>query len=727
MKILLIILCIFIFPSITYSEEDSCFNIEIYDDENIKIDYLEIIPKNYRKFKLTQLKNLVSLEDDLGKNLHFSKKLKFNSKIIVFFSNELICELNAKIRMHGDGRDHYDLIDGDIFSSMDVEILNGNIFNSVKFKLFLPKAEGGSSEIFNSVLFRELNFLAPETKYLNVKIGDKNIQYLYQDSLSKEMLEKNYRREGPIIEADEENTFGLMRIQNKKWVSLNTENSGEILGVINKEMAALKNNFYINLQKEIHSNSLINYSILSNNNLIHYNNLSDFVLLGLATGSEHMFSFNDMRFYYDMSYGVYYPIYYDGEPNSNYQNISMPKNISKYINLDVENLIKKLNNIDMKLLNTKLRKFGLNESNNYTSERVKLIKNNLRNLVNKNKISISDDSYNFENLEKYFKNKNIYVVYQEKENNFLTCKFFKKDCSISKFTEEEKIDLIRQRYKKNYKLTNKPQYTFFGTQQNLTKNQIRGIYSWSQKVIQDNAILFSLNTNIKIDYDEKKIELNYQDSNSRAVIGGNESFIKSWKIILNGKKRLNGKDNLIDKETNLTGCLTFLDIIVEDIEIIGKDLHCEDSVNFIRSNGSVKKIDIINSFSDAIDMDFSNLRIDTINIDNSKNDCIDFSFGNYKINNLIANNCGDKGVSVGEKSIVKIDDFTLRNSIYGAVSKDSSTLYIENANLSNLKYCVAAYNKKNEFTGAVLKIKNIICNNFHNKIFKDNFSKIILG
>ena len=29
------------------------------------------------------------------------------------------------------------------------------------------------------------------------------------------------------------------------------ENSGEILGVINKEMAALKNNFYINLQKEI--------------------------------------------------------------------------------------------------------------------------------------------------------------------------------------------------------------------------------------------------------------------------------------------------------------------------------------------------------------------------------------------------------------------------------------------------------------------------------------------
>ena len=166
---------------------------------------------------------------------------------------------------------------------------------------------------------------------------------------------------------------------------------------------------------------------------------------------------------------------------------------------------------------------------------------------------------------------------------------------------------------------------------------------------------------------------------------------------------------------------------MEDIEIIGKNLHCEDSVNFIRSNGSVKKIDIINSFSDAIDMDFSNLKIDTINIDNSKNDCIDFSFGNYKINSLIANNCGDKGVSVGEKSIVKIDDFTLRNSIYGAVSKDSSTLYIENANLSNLKYCVAAYNKKNEFTGAVLKIKNIICNNFHNKIFKDNFSKIILG
>ena len=77
------------------------------------------------------------------------------------------------------------------------------------------------------------------------------------------MLEKN-NREGPIIEADEENTFGLMRIENKKWASMNIEKSNKILGDINHEMMAIKNNFYLNGQKELNTNSLINYKFLSN-------------------------------------------------------------------------------------------------------------------------------------------------------------------------------------------------------------------------------------------------------------------------------------------------------------------------------------------------------------------------------------------------------------------------------------------------------------------------------
>ena len=56
----------------------------------------------------------------------------------------------------------------------------------------------------------------------------------------------------------------------------------------------------------------------------------------------------------------------------------------------------------------------------------------------------------------------------------------------------------------------------------------------------------------------------------------------------------------------------------------------------------MKNIEIENSMSDAMDVDFSRLDIERINIKSAGNDCVDFSYGNYKIYTLIASNCGDK-------------------------------------------------------------------------------------
>ena len=57
--------------------------------------------------------------------------------------------------------------------------------------------------------------------------------------------------------------------------------------------------------------------------------------------------------------------------------------------------------------------------------------------------------------------------------------------------------------------------------------------------------------------------------------------------------------------------------------------------------------------------------INNLYISNSKNDCIDFSYGNYEILNSKIENCGDKGVSIGEKSEVKIKSSKIKNSNYG--------------------------------------------------------------
>ena len=122
----------------------------------------------------------------------------------------------------------------------------------------------------------------------------------------------------------------------------------------------------------------------------------------------------------------------------------------------------------------------------------------------------------------------------------------------------------------------------------------------------------------------------------------------------------------------ITGCLSFVDIEIKNISILSNKAYCEDAFNLIRTQGSIKSAIIQNSLSDGLDLDFSKIKISQLNISNSNNDCIDMSYGEYEISDTFLNNCGDKGISIGEKSKVSINSASIDNAIYGIVSKDSS-------------------------------------------------------
>ena len=89
---------------------------------------------------------------------------------------------------------------------------------------------------------------------------------------------------------------------------------------------------------------------------------------------------------------------------------------------------------------------------------------------------------------------------------------------------------------------------------------------------------------------------------------GNVTFFKgkidNWKIQFDNKdlRPYPGVD-----ENNLTGCLNFYDVEITDITLDLKNSNCEDSVNFVRSTGTIKDVKIFNSRFDSIDADFSNL------------------------------------------------------------------------------------------------------------------------
>ena len=122
-------------------------------------------------------------------------------------------------------------------------------------------------------------------------------------------------------------------------------------------------------------------------------------------------------------------------------------------------------------------------------------------------------------------------------------------------------------------------------------------------------------------------------------------------------------------------------------------------------------------------LDYKDLKNNPL-IDKSKNDCADFSFGNYDIKKFELSNCGDKALSVGERSILTTNEINIKDSKMGIASKDGSIVKVINNNSQNLEICLAAYNKKQEFFGGFIRVENFSCENSENNVEADKFSQI---
>ena len=119
----------------------------------------------------------------------------------------------------------------------------------------------------------------------------------------------------------------------------------------------------------------------------------------------------------------------------------------------------------------------------------------------------------------------------------------------------------------------------------------------------------------------------------------------------------------------------------------------------------LKNININKSKFVAIDIDFSKGAIENLIIQNSGTDGLDISDSKVDIRNYTGLNILDKGLSVGEKSKVLMDDISITNSKFGVVSKDSSKVNIEKGFFSKNYVSLSAYNKKPEYFGGLINIK----------------------
>ena len=343
-----------------------CNGIDYLDYESIKFGNIASLDIEVadREGWYTNLFEL-SLANTGGIELKYKKE--FQAKVIASFKDNFICEFSAEIRISGDKKDH---INSDLMASLDVKLLSGNIFGITKFKLFLPGTRNYDNEIVVTTLLEESGFLSPRSFYVNVGMLNWSNQfsvnsYIFQEKQSKEMIEYNYFREGPLIETNESfywkfmgvesknpnktNPLFISRVVNKYWSKKNINSSKITVEALEKYNQAIFNSY--------HPSRQINYSYLGKDqNLFYKFDAANFALL-----NDHGITTHQRKFFFDKINNQFHPIYYDG--NSNFLELGHIRWRQDYLEYQklheaAELLLRELN-IDNESFNEKLNNRGI--------------------------------------------------------------------------------------------------------------------------------------------------------------------------------------------------------------------------------------------------------------------------------------------------------------------------------------------------------------------------------
>ncbi|MBW1873062.1 MAG: hypothetical protein JRJ19_13415, partial [Deltaproteobacteria bacterium] len=152
----------------------------------------------------------------------------------------------------------------------------------------------------------------------------------------------------------------------------------------------------------------------------------------------------------------------------------------------------------------------------------------------------------------------------------------------------------------------------------------------------------------------------------------------------------------------LTGAVTFFESKVSFENVEFRDCRAEDSLNIVRSDYSIAQTTFTNSTRDALDIDFSDGQIINSNFEKCGNDCIDLSGGTTALESITIKGAGDKGISVGERSRVKIDTAVVSATDMAVISKDGSQITANDMEISNSRVGYGAYQKKPVYSGGTV-------------------------
>ncbi len=165
-----------------------------------------------------------------------------------------------------------------------------------------------------------------------------------------------------------------------------------------------------------------------------------------------------------------------------------------------------------------------------------------------------------------------------------------------------------------------------------------------------------------------------------------------------------------------TGGLSIVGGVVDIKNLKIEDNGFEDAINLVGSSFTITELTVLNTVSDAIDIDNGKGVLDSstffcVGTGIEGGDAIDVSFTDASLENIDIVKVADKGISIGENSKVKINNISISNATSALAVKDGSKAYINgNLRIENSTYDILGFNKKDEFRSPTIEFLNI--NNF---------------
>ena len=625
------------------------------------------IDLDYRKFVKKILLKIKSFKESPQKatQSNTSKKWKTYQKGMLSV-NEIDCDLPVELRLTGDLLDHLDRKAKDsssFFHSMKIKLKHGSLNSVSAFKLLRPATRGGIEEVFVTLIFKELGFLAPDTFLTHVKInGGTPIEVLLQEDLDASFLERNSLSESMLFEGDE--SFGLA---NRDTVTRAINSSLPVtnldIEIAQRIKEYLDNIYTLSVDAAVRADEEL--VAKSFDPLVHpkFFNRSDideqeaFSALAIGTSTKPGLSLDDSRFVYDKINRQVRPIYYDGHPTPGLKKDGLSHQFSGKLPFfmrqkTVDRVASLVNQISAVDLVQSLKSRGVNMSEEEVIIRLETI---VSNMYKPARFSSADNDASPPNLPE--------TVLLESAPN---------------------IKIMKENYIR-------------------VEEIVPGVFMESAGF--DSLIVNKLARKVSASVGNgnlSKFTSPWTTNPMLRVFGGR---LSGWEFEITYSDEENSLTRAPRGKLEYTGCILFHDIELNNLNIKVDKAPCEDAIHLVRVVGSKLNFFVANSFADGIDADFSVIEDMRANVSNSGNDCLDFSFGRYSVFPMLSK-CEDKGISVGETANVEVHEGFVEGAKIGIASKDGAHVKIDGLEIKNAHICFASYRKKNKFpTGNMYIIK----------------------